>query len=167
MLSRVFWVGIAGVALVIGMVLQDGWIFDSVERELAVEQTVDAKVDRIVDAEVQRAVDGGFDRLEVVGTDGREIDVPAQTKRALAEAVGRLVKAQADLAILRISDAGEDEIRAANAMRDQARADVDRLKAQINDLEQASRLEQDAVRQQIQREVRDEIRTEIREAVRN
>ncbi len=176
MASRIFWVLLAGAALVTGMVVQDGgWLFDSVDRELTidraidaqVDRSVDAQVDRVVDAEVDRVVDGNFDQMGVFGPDGREIDVPVNTKRALAEAVGRLVKAQADVAILRVSDASEEEIRAANVLRDQARAEVDRLKAQIKNLEQASRLEQDAVRQEIQREVREDIRATVREAVRN
>ena len=168
MASRIFWVFIAGLALVTGMVVQDGgWVFDSVERELTVERDVDAQVDRIVDAEVQRAIDGGFDQMEVVGSDGQEIDVPAQTKRAMAEAVGRLVKAQASLAVLRVGDASEEEIRSASALRDQARADIDRLKAEIRSHEQAASLEQNAIREQVRREVRDDIRASVREAVRN
>lgn len=170
MLSRIFWVGIAGVALLTGMFLQDGDEMFGWGQEAAIameaERALDAEIEQAVDASVDRAIDGGVDRMQVIGADGNEIDVPAQTKRAMAEAVGRLVKAQADLAILKVGDAGEGEIRAATALRDQARADVDRVKAQIEDLEQAATTEQEAVREQVQQEIRDEIRTEIREAVR-
>jgi hypothetical protein len=161
MLSRIFWVGIAGIALVAGMALQDGgWLFDSVERELGVEQAIDRSVDRTVD----RAVDGSVHRLQVVGSDGRQVDVSPETKRALAEAVGGLVKAEADLAVLRVRGGGDSpELQAANARRAHARAEVDRLKAEVKAQEQLASVERDALRDQIRREVRDE----IREATRN
>lgn len=137
MLSRIFWVGIAGMALVVGMVIQDGdWIFDSVERELTVEQAV-------------------------------ATDVPPETRRALADAVGRLVKAQAELAMLKVGDESAAEIQAAETRRAEARADVDRLEAEIRNQGQAAAIEQKAVRDQVRTEIREGVRTTIREAVGN
>ena len=168
MLSRIFWIGIAGAALVIGMVVQDGdgflWGHD--------DATIDARIDRIVDGSaidsgIDRAVDRSVDSMQVVGSDGREIDVPAEAKQAMAEAVGRLLKAEAALAVLRIRDGSAEERVAAEAARDHARSDVDRLKMQIKRLEQAQGVDQQALREQIQRQVRDEVRASIREAARN
>ena len=156
MLSRIFWVGIAGLALVTGMVLQgDNWLFGSSDR------AIDIGIDRAVDRTVDRAVDRSVDHLQVVGADGQQVVVSPDTKRAMAEAVGRLVKAEADHAVLRIGDASEDEMRSANARRVQARAEVDRLKAEIERQEEASDVA--TVRDEVRREIRDE----IREAVRN
>ena len=161
MLSRIFWIGVAGLAMIAGMAMQDSifsWGDDRARVSLASDRDVEARVDR--------AIDRSFDHMEVVDSDGDQIDVPAETKRALAEAVGRLVKAETELAMLRITDEGEQETRAAQALRDQARADVDRLKAQIESLER-SPVEQEAVRDQVRQEVREEVRTAVREAVRN
>ena len=163
MLSRIFWIGITGIALVIGIALQDGdrlfgWGDD--DRRVVVK-TGD------IETKVDRAVERSFERMSVVDSRGDAIEVPAETKRALAEAVGRLIKAETDFAILRISDATDREIQAARTGRDQARADVERLKAQIKSLEQAARLEQDAVRDQIRQQVRDQVRDTVREAVKS
>jgi hypothetical protein len=167
MLSRIFWVGIAGVALVIGILLQDGGRIFSMAAE---SESVDG-VQRSIEASVDRAIDGSFDGMQVMDGDGNEIDVPPETKRALGEAVGRLVKAKADLAILKMRDANAAEIAAVEARSAQARADVDRLKAEIKGEEAAARAEHDALAAQIERDVRqsvrDDIRAEIRDAVRN
>ena len=155
MLSRIFWVGIAGLAMVTGMVLQgDNWFFGSSDR------AIDIGIDRAVDRTVDRAVDRSVDHLQVVGPDGQQIAVSPDTKRAMAEAVGRLVKAEADHAVLRIGDASEDEMRASNARRVQARAEVDRLKAEIKRQEQAP--DRDAVREEVRREIRDTVREAVR-----
>ena len=162
MLSRIFWVGIAGIALVAGIMLQDGdWIFGSDDR------AIDARIDRTVDRTVDRVVDRSVGRMKVVGTDGREIDVSSETKRAMAEAVGRLVKAEANLALLGIRDADADEIAAASVSRDQARTEVETLKAEIERQRQLSRTESEAVSEQIQRQVRDDVRDAVRDAVKN
>lgn len=167
MLSRIFWVGIAGVALVIGILLQDGGRIFSMAAE---SESMDG-VQRSIEASVDRAIDGSFDGMQVMDGDGNEIDVPPETKRALGEAVGRLVKAKADLAILKMRDANAAEIAAVEVRSAQARADVDRLKAEIKGEEAAARAEHDALAAQIERDVRqsvrDDIRAEIRDAVRN
>ena len=90
MLSRIFWIGIAGIAIVAGMIIQNGrgilsWGDGSDHsRSQRIELRVDAAIDRSVD------------RMQIVGSDGEEIDVPAEAKRALADAVGRLVKAETE-----------------------------------------------------------------------
>lgn len=159
MASRIFWVMLAGAALVTGMILQDGDRIFS----MAAESESLASVERSIEASVERAVEGSVDQMQVIDADGNEIDVPAETKQALGAAVGRLVKAEADLAILRIRDGNDLEIRAANARRAEARAEVDRLKAEIRGKEPAATTENGAVREQI----RAEIRESVREAVRN
>ena len=165
MLSRLFWVGIAGIAIITGIVIQDGGEMFSWGREAAMDAKLDASISRTVDRAVDRAVDGNIDRMQII-SDGREIDVPPETKRAMADAVARLVRAQADIAILKVSDAGAEEVQAATVRRDQARSDVDRLKAQIEGQEAAARAEQGALSQQIERDVRDEVREQVREEVR-
>ena len=92
MLSRIFWISFAGIALIAGMALQDGGIFSLADR------TPDhAKAEQTIEARIETAIDRSFDKMHVTGSDGEEIDVPAKTKRAMADAVGRLVKAEADL----------------------------------------------------------------------
>jgi len=154
MLSRIFWVGIAGLALVTGMVLQgDNWLFGSSDRG------IDIGIDRAVDRTVDRAVDRSVDHLQVVGVDGHQVAVSPETKRAMAEAVGRLVKAEADHAVLRIGDASEAEMQAVNARRIQARAEVERLKAEIRRQDEAAPADGDAIREEIRREIREAVRS--------
>ena len=174
MLSRIFWVGIAGIALVTGMLLQDGdWIFGSVDRvvDTSIDQTVDRTVDQVTDSVVDQvtdgAIDGSVDRMQVVGADGREIDVSPQDKRAFANAIARLVEAEAALAVLKIRDVSGGELQAANARRDAARAEVDRLKAAIKSEDRAGQVSENDVRDQVRQEVREEIRTSVRDAVGN
>ncbi len=155
MLSRIFWVGIAAVALLTGIVLQDG------DRFFRADRGIDIGIDRAIDRTVDHAVDGSFDGMQVMDADGNEIDVPTETKRALGEAVAQLVKAKADLAILKVRDASDEEIAAAEVRSAQARAEVDRLKVEIRGEDQAA--DRDAIRAEVRREIRDT----VREAVRN
>jgi hypothetical protein len=155
MLSRIFWIGIAGIALVGGIILQGGsgiisW-GDDADHRRSVAQRIETRVDA--------AIDRSFDKMEVVGSDGEKIEVPAETKRALAGAVGELVKAQTDRAMLKVRDASEQEIDAADARVDRARADVDRLKDQIEQQKDAAQDQREAIR--------DEVRQTVREAVGN
>ena len=159
MLSRIFWISVAGIALVAGMIVQDG-IFGWHDKAHAL------KADH-AESRIDQAIDRSFDKMEVTAPDGRQVDLPAETKRELAGAVSRLVKAEADLAMLRIGDGSEGEIEAARERIADARADIERVKAQIKSAEQAAKVEHDALREQIQREVRDDVWTAVREAVRN
>ena len=161
MLSRIFWVGIAGLALIAGIALQDGdWMFGS--HDTAIDRSIDRTVDRTVD----RVVDGSVDRMEIVDRRGNEIAVPAEMKRAFGEAVGRLVKAEADLAILGIRGGDDARMVAATVRRDQARTEVETLKAQIAERKLVAAGEQD-VNDQVEQQIRDEVRASIRDAVRN
>ena len=159
MLSRIFWIGLAGIALLAGMAWQgDHRIFswdDGSDHRGSLEQRIEAGVDR--------AIDRSFDHMDVVDSDGKEIDVPPETKRAMGEAVGRLVKAETDLAMLRLRDGSDKDMDAAKARRDQAKADIDRLKDQIEARKQLTEDSRDALREQIRADVRET----VREAVRN
>ncbi|HEU0311517.1 MAG TPA: hypothetical protein VFR36_09900 [Sphingomicrobium sp.] len=164
MLSRIMWFAIAGLALVAGIMLQNGgrifsWADEHVE--------ISAKTERAIADSVDRAVEGSFDKMTIMNSDGEEIDVPPETKRALAEAIGRLVKAETTLAMLRVREGSADERKAAEESRTQARADVDRLKAEIKRQDQTAVVDSEAITEQVQREIREDIRAEIREAVSN
>ena len=159
MAGRIFWIGVAGVALVTGMVVQDGeqmfgWGHDD---------EVSTKTDRRIDRAVDRAVDRSVARTQIADSDGRKLDVPAESKQAFADAVGRLVKAEADYAVLRVRDGNREERAAARVRRDHARAEVETLKDAIKQHDER----RDAIREQGRREVRDEVRDTIREAVRS
>ena len=86
MLSRIFWVGLAVLALVAGMLLQNG------DEMLAWTgyHDMSGSTERSVERRLDRALDRSFDRMEVHGADGGEIDVPAETKRAMANIAYRL-----------------------------------------------------------------------------
>ena len=159
MLSRIFWIGLGVIALIGGMIVQSGGgIFswgDDGDHGRSVAKQIETRVDAIVDR--------SFDKMTVVTSDGQQIDVPPETKRELAKAVGRLVKAETDLALLKVRDSDPDERMAAETRRTQARADVERLKDAIERLEDNSDGDGDAIAQ----EVRQQIRDEVREAIRN
>lgn len=158
MLSRIFWIGIAGIAIVAGMIIQNGrgilsWGDGSDHsRSQRIESRVDAAIDRSVD------------RMQIVGSDGEEIDVPAEAKRALADAVGRLVKAETELALLRVREVDKKEIEAATVRRDRARAEVETLKSRIERQKALSDGKRDAIRDQIRDDIRDDIRDTVRGA---
>ena len=159
MASRLFWILVAGLALIGGIVLQDGnsifsWGEDA-DQSRTIEQRIEAGVDR--------AVERSVDKMQVVDSSGEQINVPAETKQALAEAVGRLVKSEAELAVLQVKDSGTEEIEAATIRRDQARAEVETLKSRI----EGQKALADERRQAARDEIRTEVREQIREAVRN
>jgi regulator of protease activity HflC (stomatin/prohibitin superfamily) len=157
MASRIFWILLAGAALVIGMVVQDDDAMFSWGRH----GDASARIERKIDERIDRAVDRSVARIQVVDARGAEIIVPAENKRALADAVVRLAEAEAGYAILRTRDGNRQELVAAKARRDHARAEVETLKQAIKAHEQASDPDQG------RRELRDEIRATVREAVRN
>lgn len=160
MLSRIMWISVAGIALLGGIAIQDGdWLFDWDD-----SSNVSARVERSIDDRVDRSVDHSFDKIQVAGPDGHKVDLPAETKRAMANAVGRLIKAEADLAIASVNDENDAQVQAARARRDQARAEVERLGAEIEAFERAANGENDTLREQIRREVREDIRASVRDA---
>ena len=123
------------------------------------------KAERTIEDKVDRAIDRSFDKMQVTGSDGQEMEVPAEAKRAMADAVGRLVKAETDLAIARVGDGSDEEIKAARANREKARADVDRLKEQFEKLDRAASSDNAVLREQIRREIREDIRASVQESV--
>lgn len=159
MAGRIFWIGIAGAALITGMVVQDGDEFMA----LADESELSTRVDRRIDRTIDRAVDRSVARIQITDSDGRDLEVPAESKQAFADAVGRLVKAEADYAVLRVRDGSREERAAARARRDHARAEVETLKDAVKQQDEG----RDAIREQGRREVRDEVRDTIRDAVRS
>ena len=164
MLSRILWIGVAGIAIVAGIAFQDG------DRFFGWDDARDhrsSRVDRAAESRIDRAIDRSFEKMEVTGADGERVEVSAETKRELAGAVSRLVKAEADLAMLRIGDGSDEEIKAARARIADARGDIDRVKARIKSAERAAETEHDALAEEIRREVREDVRASIREAVQN
>ena len=161
MASRILWVLLAGGALVAGIILQDGdEIFGWGDRDVQVAHSSE----RAVESRIARAVERGTERMQIVDAGGHEVEVSEDAKRALAGAAGRLVEAEVALALLGVREADDGELAAANARRDAARAEVDRLKEQIA-TEQHAATDRAAVRAQIQREVREDVRASIRDAI--
>jgi hypothetical protein len=151
--SRLFWIMLTGVALVAGAALQGNMLFDMSD---------DLKREKIVEARVDRAVDERLVGMKVVDSEGRTIAVSPDTKKELGHAVKRLVAAEAELALLRIKDGDEADIRTAHRRSEASRAEVDRLKAQIDREEQLSDRDRQAVRDQIREEVRETVRSAVR-----
>ncbi len=162
MLSCIMWISVAGIALVAGMMVQDRWIFSWADHPQVFSES-----ERAVEGRVERAIERSFDKMQVVDSEGREVDVPAQTKRELAEAVGELVKAETEFALARVSDDSDAERQAAAARRDHARADVNRLRSRIESFERAERSGNDALREQIRREIEEDVRASVSNAVGN
>lgn len=163
MASRIFWIMIAVMALVIGMFLQDGprmWTW-------AAETGVSTSTQEAIEAKVDRAIDRGFDNIDTVEADGREIQVSPEMKRALAASVSELVKAETDYAMLKATNGSAEAIRAAEARRNAARSEIDRLKAEIKGQDAAAAAEQGAVQESVRAQIREEVRDSVREAVKN
>lgn len=154
MLSRIFWILMVVMALVAGAAMQGNLFFGWGDDEKVSEKAVEERI--------ERAVEGGAPRIDVVGKDGRTVDVSRQTKEQLGEAVKRLVAAETALALARIRNDGDSALAGARARRDSARADVERLKAEIDREEKLSRADRDAIRARI----REDVRQSVREAVR-
>lgn len=162
MASRLFWIFLVVAALAAGTLFQGRDLIFAWAGDSAAERATDAAIE----GRVERAIEGSFERMQVVDSDGRTVDVAPQTKRDLGAAVRRLASAEAELALLRVRGAdGSDSIEA-RSRRDQAKADVERLKAEIERQEELPTGDRDAVRQQIQQEVRSSVRETVRSAVR-
>jgi hypothetical protein len=111
---------------------------------------------------VDRAIDESVDKMKVVDSEGKEVDISAETKRALADAVTRLVKAEAEVAVLQIQDGTADQIEAATVARDQAKTDVETLKAKIEGQKDLANGGSQAARDQIRTDVRETVRDVVR-----
>jgi len=152
MLSRIFWIGIAGIAIVAGMIMQNG------RSILSWGDGHDHARSQRIESRVDAAIDRSVDRMQVVGSDGEEIDVPPEAKRALGDAVGRLVKAETELALLKVRHADKAEIDAATDRRDRARTEVETLKSRIEAQKTRSEDKRDAIRDQLRDDLRDTVR---------
>ena len=157
MLSRIFWIGLAIVALVAGIAFRSGHGFMSWDHD------GDRSPGHGLESHVDAAIDSGVGRMEIVGPDGERIDVPPEAKREFARAISRLVKAETSLAMLRIRDGSQKEMAAATIRRDQAKGEVEALKAQIEKQKALS----DARRNDLGEQIRADVRETVREAVRN
>jgi hypothetical protein len=158
MLSRLFWIGLAGVALVAGIALQDG-------REMLAwtgGDEIGLASERIIEARVEHAVEERF-----AGREERSGSPDWDAKHEFATAVRELVGAEAHLVAVRIGGESEEEVREAEVRRDAARATVDRLKQELERQEQLSRQERIELRDQIRTETREAVREQIRSAIRN
>ena len=69
--------------------------------------------------------------------------------------------------MLRARDGSSGDIQVATARRDQAKAEVDALKAAIKQQEEAGKLAGDDLSAQIERDIREDVRASVRDAVRN
>lgn len=156
MASRIFWVLLSGAALIAGIAIQDGGSIISLASESDRQASIEERVDRAIDRSVDK-ID-----MEVVTVDGREIRVSPEQKDAMANAIGRLAKAEAHLVALKVRRADDQEIAAASTERDQARTEIEQIKAQMVEGRDAAK-DGDAIR----RQVRDEVRESIRDAVRS
>jgi len=155
MASRIFWILLAGAALATGMVVQDGsriFSWDDGDHHKAVRAEVNREIDREMDKSLKEK--------DVVTFEGNEIRVTPEQEHALTQAIARLVKAESDLAIMKVRNPSDAEVQAAKTQRDQARTEIEQLKAQIHD-QQASRKDAEEARREAS-----EIRDEIREAIR-
>ena len=150
MLSRILWIGLAGIALIAGAILQN--------RDGLLDWT-----DRHHPAAIERAVDVGVDTVPIVVTDARQNRVSPDAKRALDEAVHRLLKAETELALVRVRDGSDEARQAAETRRNEARTDVDRLARQIEHKNDGAKVDRDAIRN----EVRDEVRAALHDALGN
>lgn len=156
MLSRIFWVLLAGVAFIGGLAVQGNAIFSlGDDADNAREQAIEQRVESAIESRFE-------DHMTVVGADGEAIDISPQTKRELGRAVGRLAAAKTQAALLRARGADDHEIAAAELRSEKASAEVDRLKAEIDRQEALSQSDRDALRTQIREEIRDAVRSTVR-----
>lgn len=148
---------VAGAAIVGGMVIQGdvdlGSDHDGHDRTVKISTGGDDEIDRTVD----RIVDRATDKMEIRGDDGQAVATDRATKRALAEAVKELVRAEGSLIAARMDDdMPAAAIKQAEQRRDLAKQAVERI---ANDAKAESRGNRDALRQNIRDEIRDAVRS--------
>ena len=102
--------------------------------------------------------------MQVIGSDGREIDVPREAKRAMADAVGRLVKAETDLAHRPASaTAATRKLKAARATPRPGASRRRSAKGAVREARQAASNDNAVLREQIRARIRDDIRASVRD----
>lgn len=136
-MGRFGYIAVAGAALVAGMIVQG-------------------------DINLGSDHDGRDRTVEIIsGGDGQSGEIDRATKRALAQAVKELVRAEGSLIAARMDDdMPAAAIKQAERRRDLAKQAVDRIAA---DAKAESRGNRDALRHNI----RDEVREGVRDAVRS
>ena len=154
MLSRILWAGAAGLALLTGMMLQNGASFFPWRHQ----SEVTASTEQVLEARIEKTIDRTFHKTDVVTVDGREIHVSRAQKDAMANAIGRLAKADAQLVALKIRNAAPEELAAAKAERDQANTEVAQIQSGMSVQGDAQQATRDAIRERIQAEIRDDVR---------
>ena len=154
MLSRLLWIGFAVLALVGGILFQNRMFFTGAHHEDK-DQAIEARVGSVIDSKIA-------DRMTVVSAEGRSIDIPRETKQAMAAAIHSYISARAELALLRARNAQPQDIQAAQQRSDTAHAQIERVKAQIDEQRQLSERDRDALRSHIQNEVRQAVRDTVR-----
>ena len=153
--SRIFWILMVVVALFAGAATQPrNWLFSWGE-----ESRSERAIEAAAEARAERSIESRFDRMQVVGSNGERIDVSPETRRELGHAVRRLVAAESELALARIGDEGD--VKEARSRRDAARAEVERLKEEIDTRDELSERDRDLVRQQIRENIRETVRTAV------
>ncbi|HET9355579.1 MAG TPA: hypothetical protein VFO42_05385 [Sphingomicrobium sp.] len=147
MAGRLAWIIAGGAAVVGGMAIQDGDFFSFKD-----ERHVDREIDEAIDEATEVRRDSA--RIVVAGRAGSDDAAVA----AMTDAVGNLVKAEAALAAAQIGpNTDPEEVQVARARRDEARGEVERLKAEMA-ARDGSLAARDAVREQVRREVREAVR---------
>ena len=156
MAGRFAYLLIAGGAVFGGMIFQgDIDLFGDSDQRVTSHVTVDRDDDA-----VDRVIDRVADKMVVRGDDGETADVDPATKRALAEAVAELVRAEGSLIVAKLDDDMPDAaILQAEQRRDLAQQAVDRL---ADNAKAETRGNRDALKQNI----RDDVREGARDAVR-
>jgi vacuolar-type H+-ATPase subunit F/Vma7 len=112
----------------------------------------------MLEARIEKTIDGTFHKTDVVTVDGREIHVSRAQKDAMADAIGRLAKADAQLVAIKIRNAAPEELAAATSERDEAKTLVMQMQSGMSQQGDAQQATRDAIRERIRAEIRDNVR---------
>lgn len=162
MAGRIVWIGIAGAALVTGMVVQGDVDIGSelgdhgddvrVERSVRVDRDLNRRIDRIID----RATRG----IDSRGADDKPIEENPVIRRQMAGAIAEYLRAEVSLATAKSDDKlPKAALDQAEQRRDAARLAVDRL---ADEAKAVSRDDRDEIRENLRDEVRDAVRDAVR-----
>jgi hypothetical protein len=149
---------IAGGAIVGGMALQGDLNFGSHDGDVEIAQALLSGNDRDIDRKVDRIVDRETHKMTIRHDgDDRSNGLDPAAKRALSAAVAELVRAEGSLITAKLDDdMPAAAIKQAEERRDAARQAVERLSA---DAKTETRVNRDALRENIRETVRDAVRS--------
>jgi hypothetical protein len=149
---------IAGGAIVGGMALQGDLNFGSHDGDVEIAQALLSGNDRDIDRKVDRIVDRETHKMTIRHDgDDRSDGLDPSAKRALSAAVAELVRAEGSLITAKLDDdMPAAAIKQAEERRDAARQAVERLSA---DAKTETRVNRDALRENIRETVRDAVRS--------